>query len=236
MYQNPLSAAAGTAPLAGPDARPTGPWIERVLAYVADVVADMLIQFLLVFVVLFLSPLLLFIALAIKADSAGPVLFRQTRVGLNGETFQCYKFRTMRQDAREALERLLEERPECRLEWERTRKLRRDPRITRIGGFLRKSSLDELPQILNVLTRTMNLVGPRPIVPEEARLYGRSLRHYCSVRPGITGPWQVSGRSNTSFARRVAHDRHYAQNRSFRLDCQILVCTLPAVCLGRGAC
>ena len=142
----------------------------------------------------------------------------------------------MRRDAGEALARLLDENPDSRREWQRTRKLRRDPRITRVGRVLRRSSLDELPQILNVLTRTMNLVGPRPIVPEEARLYGRSLRHYCSVRPGITSPWQVSGRSNTSFARRVAHDRHDAQHRTFRRDCQILICTLPAVCLGRGAC
>jgi exopolysaccharide production protein ExoY len=190
----------------------------------------------LVFILLFISPLLLFISLAIKFDSPGPVIFRQSRVGLNGVTFQCYKFRTMRRDATQALERLLVACPDSRLEWEHTRKLRKDPRITRVGHFLRKSSLDELPQLVNVLMRTMNLVGPRPIVPDEARLYGRSIRHYCSVRPGITGPWQVSGRSNTSFARRVAHDRRYAQSRSFLLDCQILIFTLPAVFFGRGAC
>jgi exopolysaccharide production protein ExoY len=198
--------------------------------------ADLAIIFLSFLLLVFISPLLVFIATAIKIDSFGPVIFRQRRVGLNGVTFQCYKFRTMRRDATQALERLLVECPDSRLEWEHTRKLRKDPRITRVGHFLRKSSLDELPQLVNVLMRTMNLVGPRPIVPDEARLYGRSIRHYCSVRPGITGSWQVSGRSNTSFARRVAHDRHYAQRRSFLLDCQILVFTLPAVILGRGAC
>ena len=184
----------------------------------------------------FLLPLLVLVAVAIKVDSEGPVLFRQSRIGLNGVAFQCYKFRTMRCDAARALSQLLDECPASRREWARARKLRRDPRITRVGAFLRTSSLDELPQIINIPTRTMNLVGPRPIVPDEVQLYGRSFRHYCSVRPGMTGPWQVGGRSNTSFSRRVAHDRLYAQRRSILMDCWIIVCTAPAVCFGRGAC
>ena len=202
----------------------------------SSLIADTVLQFLMILLLFFLLPLLVLVAVAIKVDSEGPVLFRQSRIGLNGVAFQCYKFRTMRCDAARALSQLLDECPASRREWARARKRRRDPRITRVGAFLRTSSLDELPQIINILTRTMNLVGPRPIVPDEVQLYGRSFRHYCSVRPGMTGPWQVGGRSNTSFSRRVAHDRLYAQRRSFLRDCWIIVCTAPAVCFGRGAC
>jgi lipopolysaccharide/colanic/teichoic acid biosynthesis glycosyltransferase len=199
------------------------------------ILGDISTQIAMLIALLFVSPLMIFIAIAIKIDSPGPVIFAQKRVGRHGVAFNCYKFRTMQVDAPLILVQLLEENEARRLEWERSRKLRSDPRITRVGVFLRKSSLDELPQLINVLTGAMNLVGPRPIVPEEARLYGRSLRHYCSVRPGITGPWQVSGRSNTTFARRVAHDRLYAQRRSVWSDCSILIRTVPAVCFSRGA-
>ena len=184
---------------------------------------------------LFLAPMMAMIALAIRLDSKGPVIYAQRRRGRRGRAFHCYKFRTMQVDAEGVLAALLDQDATARAEWERSRKLTVDPRITRVGLFLRKSSLDELPQIVNVLTRTMNFVGPRPILEDEVRLYGRSLRHYQSVRPGITGPWQVGGRSNTSYSRRVAYDRHYAQNRSLAVDCWILLRTVPAVCTARGA-
>jgi exopolysaccharide production protein ExoY len=184
---------------------------------------------------MFILPLMVVVAALIKLDSRGPVFYVQRRAGRHGVVFACFKFRTMHTDATEVLGRLLAADADARREWELTRKLTRDPRITNIGRFLRTSSLDELPQIFNVVTRSMNFVGPRPILEDEAPLYGRSLRHYQSVLPGITGAWQVGGRSNTSYARRVAYDRHYAQHRSFALDCWILVRTVPAVCLARGA-
>jgi lipopolysaccharide/colanic/teichoic acid biosynthesis glycosyltransferase len=136
-------------------------------------------------------------------------------------------------DAR--LRQLLAESPEARAEWERDHKLRNDPRITALGSFLRRSSLDELPQLFNVLTGEMSLVGPRPIVTAEVKRYGRRFGHYCSVRPGITGLWQVSGRNDVSYRRRVAIDTCYAQRQSLALDLRILVATIPSVLLRKGS-
>lgn len=184
---------------------------------------------------LFLSPLLLLISIAVMADG-GPAVFGHQRVGRNGRSFRCLKFRSMVPNAGEVLEKLLKEDPEAARLWAATRKLPRDPRITRIGRFLRATSLDELPQLLNVLRGEMSLVGPRPVVQEElTEHYGVAAVSYLAVRPGITGLWQVSGRSDTSYAERVALDCRYVREFSFWGDLRILLRTVPAVLAGRGA-
>lgn len=177
----------------------------------------------------------LLLGLLIRLDSPGPVLYRQRRLGMNGQPFDVFKFRTMRQDADAVLAGYLEENPDLREEWEKDRKLRHDPRITRIGRFLRKSSLDELPQLLNVLRGEMSLVGPRPIVESEVVRYGDVYADYCRVRPGITGLWQVSGRNNTTYEERVNLDRYYVTNWCIWMDLWILARTFPVVMTGYGA-
>lgn len=177
----------------------------------------------------------LLLALLIRLDSPGPVLYRQRRLGKGGKPFHVFKFRTMRQDADAVLARYLEANPELREEWEKDRKLRHDPRITRVGRFLRKSSLDELPQLLNVLRGEMSLVGPRPIVENEISKYGEVYADYCRVRPGITGLWQVSGRNNTTYEERVSLDRYYVTNWCIWMDLWILARTFPVVLTGYGA-
>ena len=183
----------------------------------------------------FLAPLMFLIALAVILSDGGPAVFAHRRIGKNGRTFGCLKFRSMRPNAEALLQALLAENPEARLEWERDHKLTHDPRITALGKFLRRSSLDELPQFLNVLQGEMSLVGPRPIVEAEAGRYGRRLEHYSRLRPGITGLWQVSGRSAATYRRRVACDSLYARRRSLTLNARILVSTVPAVLKARGA-
>ncbi|WP_300718948.1 undecaprenyl-phosphate galactose phosphotransferase WbaP [uncultured Desulfovibrio sp.] len=177
----------------------------------------------------------LLLALLIRLDSPGPVFYRQRRLGMGGKAFDVFKFRTMRQDADAVLASYLEDNPDLREEWEKDRKLRHDPRITRIGRFLRKSSLDELPQLLNVLRGEMSLVGPRPIVESEIVRYGDVYADYCRVRPGITGLWQVSGRNNTTYEERVNLDRYYVTNWCIWMDLWILARTFPVVITGYGA-
>lgn len=181
------------------------------------------------------TPLFLVIALAIKLDSPGPIFYRQDRIGLGGRGIRIWKFRTMYEDADEMLEKHLAENPQLREEWEREQKLKNDPRITRAGRLLRKASLDELPQLFNVLSGEMSLVGPRPIVEEEIKKYGRAFALYTQVRPGITGLWQVSGRNNVSYATRVALDESYIANWSVWLDVYIMVRTIPAALTAKGA-
>ena len=149
------------------------------------------------------KPAFAYIAYRIKKEDPGPVIFKHMRVGKNGKSFPCYKFRSMCVDAKQMLEKYLRENPEARMEWERDFKLKNDPRVTPIGEFLRRTSLDELPQIFNVLKGEMSLVGPRPIVQEEVPRYGIHIKKYYSVKPGITGLWQVSGRSDI-FIRNVS--------------------------------
>ena len=185
---------------------------------------------------LVLAPLMALVALAVRLGSPGPVLFAHTRVGRGGRDFACLKFRTMVVDADERLRLLLASDPLARAQWQRDHKLRNDPRITRIGNFLRRSSLDELPQLFNVLGGSMSLVGPRPIVAGEVGRYGNRFVDYCRVRPGITGLWQVNGRSNTSYRQRVAMDVLYVRRRSLVLNGMIIAKTLPAVMLQRGSC
>jgi Undecaprenyl-phosphate galactose phosphotransferase WbaP len=178
------------------------------------------------------SPVFLLVILLNKLDG-GPIFFAHRRLGAGGRSFPCLKFRTMVVDGERVLAEALAADPVMAAEWEATRKLRNDPRVTRIGKFLRKTSLDELPQLINVLLRQMSLVGPRPIVESEARFYGDDIAHYYGTRPGLTGLWQVSGRSNTSYARRVQLDVWYVNNWTVWLDIAVLLKTLPAV-LGRN--
>jgi exopolysaccharide production protein ExoY len=186
-------------------------------------------------VLVFMIPAMVVVALAIKLQDGGPVLFRQTRVGFGGRTFQCWKFRTMVVDAEQRLKALLDSSAAARLEWAADQKLRSDPRITWLGAFLRKSSLDELPQIINVLKGEMSLVGPRPIVLAEVERYGRWFRHYCAVRPGVTGLWQISGRNDVSYEKRVAFDVAFARTYSVGLYIRILFATVPAVLMRSGS-
>lgn len=182
-----------------------------------------------------LSPLFAIIVVLIWQRDGGPVLFAHYRVGYEGKLFRCMKFRTMLRNSEEVLSDLLRNDPQARAEWERDHKLVNDPRVTRIGRFLRRSSLDELPQLLNVLRGEMNLVGPRPITVAELARYGRVRWHYLSVRPGITGLWQVSGRNNTTYEQRVALDRRYVEQRSLWLDLGILLRTMRVVAVREGA-
>jgi exopolysaccharide production protein ExoY len=176
-----------------------------------------------------LSPLLLLVAAAIRLTMGGPVLFAQQRIGYGGRRFCCYKFRSMRDGAEDVLDRHLAADPAATREWAEMRKLRNDPRVTPLGRLLRKSSLDELPQLWNVLRGEMSCVGPRPIVDDELIRYGAQAEAYLAARPGLTGLWQVSGRNRLSFGERVAIDGHYADSWSMRLDLSILPRTIPAL-------
>jgi len=188
-----------------------------------------------VIALVFLAPVMLAVALAVFLQDGGPVLFAHRRIGRNGRYFHCLKFRSMASDAERRLTELLATDPAARQEWERDHKLRNDPRVTKLGAFLRKSSLDELPQLINVLRGEMSLVGPRPIVDAEVAKYGRRFANYCAVKPGITGLWQVSGRNDTSYRTRVALDCVYAKRRNLFLDSFIILCTVPAVLTRRGS-
>lgn len=179
--------------------------------------------------IVLLAPLLIICFFLTVLTSPGPALFRHRRVGLKGKPFDCLKFRTMVIDAPERLRRLLESDPIAAAEWAETRKLRQDPRVTWIGDILRRSSLDELPQLFNVLRGDMSIVGPRPVTDEELERYGTAVGAYLACRPGITGLWQVNRRRETTYEQRVAYDAFYAQNWSMALDAKIIVVTLPSL-------
>ncbi len=180
-------------------------------------------------------PVALMVAIAIKIESRGPVFFVHDRIGRNGRRFRLWKFRSMVTDAGRALSEYLDSHPPARLEWERAHKLKDDPRVTRVGRLLRRSSLDELPQIVSVLLGQMSLVGPRPIVESEIGKYGDEFSLYTAVRPGLTGLWQVSGRTDTSYRQRVALDSAYITNWHFSGDLKILLRTIHVVIFGHGA-
>jgi len=182
-----------------------------------------------------LSPVMLVVALMIWRHDGRPILFGHYRVGQNGRLFRCLKFRSMALNSQELLKELLRTDPAARAEWERDHKLVNDPRITPIGQFIRRTSLDELPQLFNVLRGDMVFVGPRPITYEELRKYGRNRWHYLSVRPGITGLWQVSGRNELTYAQRIDMDRHYVEDRSHAGDLRILLKTVKVVVARDGA-
>jgi exopolysaccharide production protein ExoY len=222
------------------DARPTSfggaRQVRRALSHAGSVSATRVLDIVLsLALIVFVAPLVLLICGIVKLYDGGPVLFAQERKGLGGRRFRCLKFRTMAMDAERQLTTLLASCPTSRAEWARDHKLKSDPRITPMGAFLRRSSLDELPQLLNILKGDMSLVGPRPIVEGEVGRYGRWYRHYCSVKPGLTGLWQVSGRNNVSYRRRVALDVLYARRRSLLLYFRILLVTIPSVLQRDGA-
>ena len=184
---------------------------------------------------LLLSPLLLLLTIIVAIDNRGHVIFAHQRVGRGGKLFPCYKFQTMVRNADVVLKEYLAAHPEARAEWEANFKLKDDPRVTKLGAFLRKTSLDELPQLLNVLKGEMSLVGPRPIVTKEIPRYGENFREYAMVLPGITGMWQVSGRSDTTYAERVSMDTWYVRNWSVWIDIMYLIKTFSAVVHSKGA-
>ena len=205
--------------------RPATYLAKRVIDYSAAAVVAALIS----------VPMLL-IALCIKLSSPGPATYRQQRVGRNGRRFWCYKFRTMYPDASSRLKEILSSDPEARKEWERTYKLKSDPRITPIGDFLRRTSLDELPQLVNILRGEMSLVGPRPVVQEEIdKYYREDAVFYFRMPPGLTGLWQVSGRSNTTYGYRVSLDSWYVKNWDTWLDVMIILKTVGVVLNREGA-
>jgi Undecaprenyl-phosphate galactose phosphotransferase WbaP len=177
----------------------------------------------------------LFLAILVKIDSPGPVFYSQMRIGRFGRKFPVYKFRTMVQNADQVLQDYLDKSPELKVEWLATHKLKQDPRVTRLGGLLRAWSLDELPQLWNIIIGDMSLVGPRPIVDAEVEKYGKCFELYIQVRPGLTGLWQVSGRNNTTYEHRVELDEYYVRNRSLKLDLQILLKTVLVVLKKDGA-
>ena len=183
------------------------------------------------------SPIFILIGILVKLSSPGSVFYIQKRVGRNYREFGCIKFRTMYKDADDLLPNLLEKYPLMRKEFEKDFKLRQDPRITKLGRFLRRSSLDELPQFFNVLKGEMSVVGPRPIVSNEIIKYSLFMEEVISVRPGLTGLWQVSGRNNLSYKKRVELDLFYARNRNFLLDLEIIILTLGVLLfpMDRGA-
>ncbi|TNM61331.1 sugar transferase [Aliirhizobium smilacinae] len=181
------------------------------------------------------SPLFLMIMALVKLTDKGPAFYGHGRIGHRGRTFKCLKFRTMAVNGDELLRKYLRENPEAAEEWRQTRKLRDDPRVTAVGRVLRKLSLDELPQLLNILRGEMSVVGPRPVVDDELKVYDSSAVYYLQTRPGLTGLWQISGRNDVSYETRIAFDTHYVQNWSLVQDVSIILRTIPAVCMARGS-
>lgn len=181
------------------------------------------------------SPLFLMIMALVKFTDGGSVFYGHKRVGHNGRYFKCLKFRTMVPNGDEVLRKYLASNPEAADEWRATRKLKNDPRVTTVGTVLRKLSLDELPQLINIIRGEMSVVGPRPVVDEELHLYDNFAVYYLKTRPGLTGLWQISGRNDVSYESRIAFDTQYVQNWSLRTDFAIIVKTIPAVCLSRGS-
>ena len=199
-------------------------WPKRALDLLIAIVA-----------LIFLSPLILLMAVLIRLQDGGPAFFTQRRVGKHGEVFHVFKLRSMIIDAEDRLDDLLARDPEARREWDETQKLENDPRVTPLGNFIRKSSIDELPQLLNIIKGEMSLVGPRPITEVEVPRYTDNFKYYCSVCPGITGLWQVGGRSDVTYKERVLIDVKYVETQSFWGDLKILILTIPAVLASRGA-
>ena len=203
---------------------PIGGVIKRTFDLTAAIIALIL-----------LAPLFLMIGALVKASDGGSILYGHKRIGRNGETFRCLKFRTMVENGDEVLQRHLRADPQALEEWTATRKLQNDPRVTRVGQVLRKLSLDELPQILNIVRGEMSVVGPRPVVSEELDYYGPAAEFYLASRPGLTGLWQVSGRSDLDWEQAVRLDLYYVENWSVAQDLLILWRTLSAVLAKEGA-
>jgi exopolysaccharide production protein ExoY len=182
------------------------------------------------------APIFLLIAFTIRLTSKGSIIYKQERIGWRGKPFHCYKFRTMHADASHQLTQLLEENPALKKEWEKTYKLKDDPRVTPFGKFLRKTSLDEIPQFWNILKGDLSTVGPRPLVLKEIEhFYGKKAGKILSVRPGLTGLWQTSGRSNLSYGMRVLLDEIYVDNQSLFFDVFLILKTIPVILFSKGA-
>lgn len=192
---------------------------------------DLTVAVLLLFL---LAPLIIGTVIALAIAQGRPVIIRHKRIGFGGRTFGCLKFRTMVLDADRVLHNHLKENETAREEWARDRKLRNDPRVTRLGAILRRTSIDELPQLINIVSGDMSVIGPRPIVEAEVSKYGVTYLDYKCARPGLTGAWQVSGRNDLDYAARVRLDRDYVRTWSFGSDAKILVKTVPAVLSRRG--
>jgi len=188
-----------------------------------------------VFIFILIAPLMILICCFLKIFTKGDIFFIHKRIGLGGKNFSLYKFRTMKHNRKEILEKYFEVNKNAEVEWNQNQKLKNDPRITRVGYFLREFSLDEIPQIVNILKGEMSFVGPRPIVQKEIDKYGKVFNDYIRHKPGLTGLWQVSGRNNTTYKERVDMDLYYMNNKSLWLDLKILVKTIPAVLFREGA-
>ena len=201
---------------------------QRALKRAVDIVGALLFFAL-------LGPLYLLVAAAVLIGTGGPVHYWQMRLGRDGRPFRCYKFRSMVKGADELLKQHLARDPTARTQWDQFQKLDNDPRITRVGRVIRRLSLDELPQFYNVLIGDMSLVGPRPCMTRQRSLYGPGWTHYCHMRPGITGLWQVSGRNRLPYAERVALDVRYASEWSLALDAKVLARTVWVVLKGEGS-
>jgi exopolysaccharide production protein ExoY len=218
----PSDSASSVAGQAGLGARrvnrPVGGAVKRAMDLVIATTA-----------LLLASPVMIIVALLINLTAGGAPIFSHNRVGFGGRQFKCYKFRSMVANSEAVLEAYLEANPEARREWEECRKIRNDPRVTLLGRMLRRSSLDELPQLFNIIRGDMSCVGPRPVVIDELKRYGDCMEDYLRARPGLTGLWQVSGRSNTDYASRVALDSRYVREWSIWLDIRILFRTILAV-------
>jgi Undecaprenyl-phosphate galactose phosphotransferase WbaP len=214
------------------DAPPPAEGLHKVHSSLAKRVVDLAMAWTLL---VFALPMMLAIAVLIKLTDPGPVLFVQRRCGFNGRTFKCYKFRSMRVDSAERLEKLLASDPAAAEEWAKYQKLRNDPRVTLIGRALRKSSLDELPQLFNIIRGDMSVVGPRPITSGEIFRYGAYFPYYTAVRPGVLGLWQVSGRNDVDYDKRVALDVEYVRNWTIWSDIKIMVRAVPVVLFASGA-
>lgn len=180
-------------------------------------------------------PVMIFLSLCVKLSSKGPVFYGHKRVGKNGKEIKCWKFRSMYKDSQKMLEEILLTNPEMKKEWEENRKFVNDPRVTKFGKFLRKTSLDELPQLFNILIGNMSFVGPRPVTKDELEKYGENANYILTVTPGLSGMWQISGRSDTGYEERINLDSYYIQNWSIWLDMWIIIKTIWVVLRGKGA-
>jgi Undecaprenyl-phosphate galactose phosphotransferase WbaP len=210
--------------------------VNRVRLTGINIVLKALIDYIGAFVgLVLLSPYFLFIAIIMKLTDPGPIFYRRRVVGVGGKEFDAFKFRTMVVNSKEVLEELLARDPKAREEYNKYYKLKDDPRITKIGAFLRKTSVDELPQLVNVLRGEMSIVGPRMITMEEVEKYGKWGLNLHTVKPGITGLWQVTGRSELTYEERVRLDMNYIRNYSIWIDLQIVIQTIPAVLMSKGA-
>lgn len=205
--------------------------LRRKMYFVTKRLFDILVS---AFSLVILSPIFLIIFILIKIDSKGSVFYKHKRIGKNGEYIYLYKFRSMYIDSKERLEELLKD-PKIKKEWEENFKLENDPRITRVGNILRKTSLDELPQLLNILKGDMSLVGPRPVIDGEIEKYGKNKDKFLSVTPGLTGWWACNGRSCTSYDERIELELYYVDNCSIMLDIKCLIKTVLAVIKRDGA-